>query len=43
MQILTPNKINKCYQLTIIIDRAETLPEIKEMKPFVSARVFGMV
>jgi len=29
--------------LTIIVDRAEALPEIEGMKPFVSARVFGMV
>ena len=43
MPVLAPSKIMKNYQLNITIDRAEFLCDIPEIRPFVSARVFGMV
>lgn len=42
----TPGKINKSWQLSIGVFKAENLPMVDsdgKIKPFVSARVFGMV
>jgi len=50
MQVATPDKIDKSYQMTVIVARAEGLPKMdskipKEgtVNPFVSARINGCV
>ena len=43
MPVLAPSKIMKNFQLNITVDKAQFLCDIPEIKPFVSARVFGMV
>ena len=48
VQILAPNKINKSYQMTVSVAKAEYLPKVDAdeeaiLRPFVSARVVGLV
>jgi Ca2+-dependent lipid-binding protein len=46
MQVLAPSKIVKSWQMSVIIGNAEHLPKVAtngQIKPFVSARVNGMV
>lgn len=44
MQVLNPSKIDKSFQMTVIVSKAEGLPKIDgKCAPFVSARVFGCV
>jgi len=44
MQIGNPNKINKNFQMTVVVSKLEGLPKLdKPIMPFVSARVNGCV
>lgn len=45
MQVLAPAKINKSFQMTVVVAKCEGLPVVKSgpLAPFVSARVNGCV
>lgn len=44
VQVMKPSTIEKAFQLTVAVDRADELPKLdpgSTIRPFVSARVFG--
>jgi hypothetical protein len=43
MQVLSPNKIDKSFQMTVSIVKAQDLIKLDSLQPFVSARVNGLV
>ena len=44
MQVTNPNKIDKSFQMTVVVSKAIELPKIDgNLQPFVSARVNGCV
>ena len=45
MQLTNPSKIDKSFQMTVIVSKASELPKVNDKKiiPFVSARVNGCV